>query len=60
MSNPFSFGGVVKEEKFCNRAEELKELKQDILNKQNVLIYANEVCIVLDEFQEIENIKGLE
>ena len=40
MSNPFSFGGVVKEEKFCNRVTELKELSQDILNKQNVLIYA--------------------
>ncbi len=40
MSNPFSFGGVVKEKKFCNRTGELKELKQDILNNQNVLIYA--------------------
>jgi len=40
MSNPFSFGNIVKEDKFCNRINELKELKKDILNKQNVLIYA--------------------
>ena len=40
MSNPFSFVSIVKEDKFCNRVNELKELKQDILNKQNVLICA--------------------
>ncbi len=58
MSNPFSFGGVIKEEKFCNRIEELKELKQDILNKQNVLIYAprrfGKTSLILKAVEELK------
>ena len=40
MKNPFYYGGVVSEKNFCNRKEEVKELKRDILNGINVLIYA--------------------
>ncbi len=38
--NPFFFGGIVKEEDFCNRIKEIEELKSDILSGINVLIYA--------------------
>jgi len=58
MSNPFSFGSIVKEDKFCNRVNELKELKQDILNKQNVLIYAprrfGKTSLVLKAVEELK------
>jgi AAA+ ATPase superfamily predicted ATPase len=40
MKNPFFFGGLVFEENFCNRKKEIEELKRDIINGQNVLIYA--------------------
>lgn len=58
MSNPFSFGNIVKEDKFCNRVNELKELKKDILNKQNVLIYAprrfGKTSLVLKAVEELK------
>ena len=58
MSNPFSFGGIVKEERFCNRVNELKELKQDILNNQNVLIYTprrfGKTSLVLKAVEELK------
>lgn len=58
MSNPFSFGNIVKEDKFCNRINELKELKKDILNKQNVLIYAprrfGKTSLVLKAVEELK------
>jgi AAA+ ATPase superfamily predicted ATPase len=40
MKNPFFFGGLVFKENFCNRKKEIEELKRDIINGQNVLIYA--------------------
>jgi len=40
MKNPFIFGSLVFKENFCNRKEEIKELKKDIVNGQNILIYA--------------------
>jgi len=58
MSNPFAFGSIVKEEQFCNRVIELKELKQDILNNQNVLIYAprrfGKTSLVLKAVEELK------
>lgn len=38
--NPFYYGGTIKDEYFCNRVDELKELKVDILSGLNSLIYA--------------------
>ena len=38
--NPFSFGDLALDERFTNREEELDELKADILNGQNVVIFA--------------------
>ncbi|ACO04910.1 MAG TPA: ATP-binding protein [Persephonella sp.] len=40
MRNPFYYGGIVSEKYFCNRENEIKELKKDILNGLNILIYA--------------------
>lgn len=40
MKNPFYYGGIVKKENFRNIKEEIKELKKDIKNGLNVLIYA--------------------
>ena len=39
-TNPFYYGGTVKEKHFCNRIYEIKELSQDIDAGLNVLIYA--------------------
>ncbi|WP_297889901.1 ATP-binding protein, partial [Sulfurihydrogenibium sp.] len=40
MKNPFYYGGVVGKENFCNRKEEINQLKSDIKNGLNVLLYA--------------------
>lgn len=40
MKNPFYFGNEVHNEEFCNRISELKELKDDVNNGLNVLLYA--------------------
>jgi AAA+ ATPase superfamily predicted ATPase len=40
MKNPFYYGGAVQSEHFCNRKEEIKELKADINAGLNTLIYA--------------------
>ena len=38
--NPFYYGGAVLDEHFCNRIDEIKELKKDINAGLNLLIYA--------------------
>ena len=38
--SPFYYGGVVKDEYFCNRSKETKELVADIDSGLNVLMYA--------------------
>lgn len=40
MKNPFYFGNEVHNHEFCNRVSELKELKSDVQNGLNVLLYA--------------------
>ncbi|MGI6722780.1 MAG: AAA family ATPase [Arcobacteraceae bacterium] len=40
IKNPFYYGGAVKDEHFCNRIDEIKELKADINAGINTLIYA--------------------
>jgi len=40
MKNPFYYGGVIEKEYFCNRKNEINQLKKDILNGLNILIYA--------------------
>ena len=38
--NPFKFGDLALDETFTDREDELRELKSDILNGQNVVIFA--------------------
>lgn len=40
MKNPFYFGNEVHNEEFCNRVGELAELKNDVNNGINILVYA--------------------
>jgi uncharacterized protein len=39
-ANPFRFGDLALDESFTNRANELRELTADVLNGQNVVIFA--------------------
>jgi hypothetical protein len=39
-TNPFRFGGLALDEAFTNREAELRELTADVLNGQNVVIFA--------------------
>ncbi|MCI7046498.1 ATP-binding protein [Helicobacter sp.] len=58
MRNPFYYGGLVRNEFFCNRIDELSELKEDILNGINVLIYAprrfGKTSLVLKALDELK------
>jgi uncharacterized protein len=40
VTNPFTFGDLALDEAFTNREDELRELTSDMLNGQNVLVYA--------------------
>ncbi len=39
-TNPFYYGNEVYKDDFCNRIDELKELKQDVYSGLNVFLYA--------------------
>src|SRR5919198_3143128 len=39
-TNPFTFGDLALDEAFTDREEEIRELRSDMLNGQNVLVYA--------------------
>lgn len=38
--NPFYYGGVAREERFCNRSEEIAEIRRDLDAGINLLLYA--------------------
>jgi len=61
MTNPFYYGGVVNKDNFCNRYEEIANLKQDFLSGMNILIYAprrfGKTSLVLKALEELEKIK---
>ena len=38
--NPFSFGDLALDDSFTDREQELRELTADVLNGQNVVIFA--------------------
>jgi len=40
IANPFYYGGTIEDEYFCNRVDELKDLKNDMYSGLNSLIYA--------------------
>ena len=39
-TNPFRFGGLALDEAFADREAEVQELKFDVLNGQDVVIFA--------------------
>ena len=41
MKNPFSYSGIVTDKSFCNREEELNELKRLVADSQNILLYSH-------------------
>ncbi len=41
MENPFRFSGIVEDPAFCNRKEELVELRRYVESSQNVLLYSH-------------------
>lgn len=56
-TNPFAFGKVVSGDQFFNRNKEIAELKRDILNHQNIILYAprryGKTSLVLKTFNEL-------
>jgi AAA+ ATPase superfamily predicted ATPase len=59
VKNPFYYGGVVNKENFCNRKEEITQLKSDIKNGLNILLYAprrfGKTSLVLTTVEELKN-----
>ena len=57
-SNPFYYGGTIDDEYFCNRADELRDIKIDITSGLNTLIYAprrfGKTSLVLKALKELE------
>jgi uncharacterized protein len=62
-TNPFTFGDLALDEAFTDREEELRELTSDMLNGQNVLVYAprryGKSSLVLRAAQEAMKQKAL-
>jgi len=56
--NPFYYGGTIENEHFCNRVQELQNLKNDIQAGLNVLIYAprrfGKTSLVLKTLKELQ------
>lgn len=61
MKNPFRFGQLVKGENFCNRHEELKEIKQAINNNYSFWIYSprrfGKTSLILRAFAQLPDVK---
>jgi hypothetical protein len=62
-TNPFTFGDLALDEAFTDREDEVRELTSDMLNGQNVLVYAprryGKSSLVLRAAQEALNAKAL-
>ena len=41
IRNPFNYGDLVADESFTDRQDELRQLKSDIVNGQNVALNSN-------------------
>jgi hypothetical protein len=58
VKNPFYYGGAVKDNHFCNRIDEIKELSDDINAGLNILIYAprrfGKTSFVLKTLEKLE------
>ncbi|MCP5052655.1 MAG: ATP-binding protein [bacterium] len=61
MKNPFRFGQLVSGDDFCNRQEELKEIKRAITNNYSFWIYSprrfGKTSLILRAFEELPQIK---
>jgi hypothetical protein len=61
MKNPFRFGQLVKGEHFCNRLNELKEIKKALNNGYSFWIYSprrfGKTSLLLKAFEELSGIK---
>ena len=40
MTNPFKYGGIVGREAFCNRTQEMRDLRRAMENGQNLFLYS--------------------
>ncbi|MCK4304903.1 MAG: ATP-binding protein [Candidatus Eisenbacteria sp.] len=40
MTNPFKYGGIVGRDAFCNRTQEMRDLRRAIENCQNLFLYS--------------------
>ena len=58
-TNPFIFGKVVTGKYFTNRTEELRELKQDIKNHTNIILYGprryGKTSLIFNLFESLKN-----
>ncbi|MCH7826726.1 MAG: ATP-binding protein [Bacteroidetes bacterium] len=57
-TNPFAFGKVVKGKQFFNRRKEIDEISTEIINHQNIILYAprryGKTSLVLKTFDELK------
>ena len=57
--NPFKYGGVVSGEFFYNRVDDVKRIKADIQNGNNLIIYAprryGKTSLIIKILSELEN-----
>ncbi len=63
LTNPFAFGALALDEAFTDRKDELRELTGDMLNGQDVLLYAprryGKSSLVLRSAQQVVRRRGL-
>jgi len=63
MKNPFRYGQIVDKENFCNREQELKDIKRAIENGYSFWIYSprrfGKTSLINRAFSETKNIKTL-
>ena len=63
MKNPFVFGKVVNKKNFCNRKEEIKQLKEYINNTFSVWLFAprryGKTSLIKQVFKETKKIKTI-
>lgn len=59
VKTPFYYGGVAKENYFCNRVDEIEIVKNDINNGLNILIYAprrfGKTSLIIKALKELKN-----
>lgn len=63
MSNPFKFGRVVQNRQFCNREQELKDIKSAIRSGNSLWLYSprrfGKTSLVIRSFSQIDDVKTI-